>query len=228
MVIGVFVRNHLSALVVVLLLGVGGVAVVQTTRADPPAAGDAVLDHEIAAVQKDVAGAPAGDQRAAAQAKLDVLLREKQERNAARAARPATKEEDAAKFAALESYEKTAAAQSAHYTPLIRATGTGSLFEGMPWNGQDKNFASGIYWRGPKAADGTQLGVWGGTIRNAPSAGGVLAVRFVDDGSVRTSQLITVPGHGPLSIVDERDGIISLRGSDGAALSFDTSSLTVR
>jgi hypothetical protein len=159
-----------------------------------------------------------------------VLLREKQERNAARAARPATKEEDAAKFAVLQAYEKTAAAQSASYTPLIRATGTGSLFEGMPWNSVDKTFSAGIYWRGPKATDGTQLAVWGGAIRTDSSAGGILARRYIDDGngSVVTSQLITVPGHGPLSIVDEQGGIITLRGSDGAALSFDTSSLTVR
>jgi hypothetical protein len=223
----IFMRRHLASLLVVLVLTLGGVAAVRTTMAQPPPAGDAALDHEIAGVQRDVAGAPP-EQRAAAQAKLDVLLKEKQERDAARAARPATKEEDAAKAATLEAFSKAVEGQAAARTQLIRATDTGALFEGMPWNYGEKTFAAGVCWRGPKLADGTRLDVWAGAIRNDPTAGGVLARRFVDDGSVVASQLINVAGHGALSIVDEQGGVINLRGTDGATLSFDTMSLTLR
>jgi hypothetical protein len=159
-----------------------------------------------------------------------VLLDEEAARAAASAKRPATREEDAAKAAALQATSEQAAAESSGYSPVIRATETGELMRGSPWNTNDKSFAAAIWWEGPRSDDGTRLAVWAGGFRADPSRSAVLVRRFVDDGdgTVVKDEVVKASGHGALSIVDEHGGVLALKADDGTVLTFDTTSLSFR
>jgi hypothetical protein len=223
-------RRIFSVIAALLILGAGVFLLVRATNAQSPNDADAVLQAEISAVQRDVAGAASADERAAAQAKLQVLLDEKAARDTARAKRPATKAEDATKFAELDASSKQAEAETTAYTPVLRSTETGDLLEGTPWNTNDRSFVANTWWRSSKASDGTRLAVWAGSIRTDSARGAVLARRFIDDGAgtVVRDQLISVSGHGGLSFVDEHGGVLTLRAADGTEMAFDTRSLTFR
>lgn len=208
------------------LLTVAAAVVVRPSHGQPRAESDAGLGAEIVAVQHDLVGAKDAQERAAAQAKLQVLLDEKSSIEAARAKPPATKEEDQKKLAELEASSREAASETAGYSPVVRQTDRGELLTGEPWNTNDRSFRSGIWWRGPKAADGTRLAVWAGI----KGADGALLVRTYLDGTDTpvSDRVIPIPGHGVMSIADESGGFIDIRGADGSQFFFDTASGTLR
>lgn len=226
-----FIGARASVVIVIALLLASGSILLQVVRAQGPTAGDSVFNAEIAAVERDVAHAKSAEQRDAAEAKLQVLLDEKAARDAARRRRPATEQEDAAKMADLEASSRQAEAEASSYDPVFRRTGTGELVQGTPWDQpHGATFVSHVWWRSRQYSDGTRLAVWVGGFRGDSANGAILLRRYIDDGngSIVQDKLTQVPGHGTLTITDEQEGVLILRGADGTSLAFDTNSLQLR
>lgn len=212
-----------------MLLAGAAVLVLRSTVAQDPG-DDSGLDAEIVAASRDVEGAKSPQERAAAQAKLDVLLHEKAEREAARASRPGTTEEDLAKSADAQDFAATAEAEAARRNPVLSSTDTGEILTGAPWNTNDKSFVASLWWQGPRATDGTRLAIWAGGSRTDKSNGAVLVYRFLDDGNgtIASQQSFQMPGHGHLRLVGEQSGKVEIEAADGTLFTFDTHSLSFR
>lgn len=219
------IQVHAPILAAAALVLAGGALLLRVTSAESPGHDD-VLDKEIAAVQSDVAGASIPAERAAALAKLEVLLEEKASREAAREEPPASDGADAKKFADLETSSRQAAAEAARYSPVLGATGTGELLEGTPWNRPRDGFVSSTWWRGAPGPDGTRLAIWAGGFPNDPERGALLVRRFVDDGNgtVVEDIMVDVAGRGRLTIAGEEDNVLGLTAPDGTTLRFDIAS----
>lgn len=214
--------------IVALLFG-SGVMLFQTSRAENPHDGDTALNAEIAAVERDLLGSRDPEQRAAAEAKLAILIEERAARAAARSLAPANNAQDATKAAQLDISSKEAASEAAGYSPVIRATGTGQFVEGTPWDRQRDAFAATVSWRSAPGSDGVATAIWAGGFRGDSPNGALLVRRFVaSSGTVVEDRMLQITGHGTVMLADEKDGILELRGSDGKDIAFDTKTMAFK
>lgn len=164
-------------------------------------------------------------------AKLQVLLDEKRAQDEAINQRPTTRAEDDAKRAAANASANAAAQAEKSYSLAKKTTETGTIVENRPIT-TEKGLIGHDVWYGPEEATGSvpgRLAVWGLGYASRPADGVVLIGRVYEStNGYELIKRIEVPGHGQVTVVDEKGGTVTLRGSDGAELLLDTKSLTLR
>ena len=221
-------RGAASVAIVTVLAG-AALLFAQRTDANPSTAATWQLDSEIAAVQRDVDGAKDNPSaRADAQAKLKILLDERTERDAALRQRPATKAEEDAKKAQADAFSKEVEGTNESHHQALRKTETGELRDNSPIT-NEKGLLGNITWVGQPESDGYRLVIWGLGLR-ADSTKGVVIIGRASDitDDYRSITRLEVPGHGQLTVIDEKGGAVIMRGADGTELLFDTKTLAFR